>query len=68
MRLSRGRRGEIGVGFGGGEFRDASGDAHLAVDVAPIKHQGGVRIRRQLAGLAAFVVGEEEEAALVDSF
>jgi hypothetical protein len=59
---------EVGVGFGGGEFRHASGDADLAVDGVPIEDQSGVRIRSKFARLAAFVIGEEEEAALVHAF
>ena len=38
------------------------------MDGVPIEHQGGVGIRRQLASLAAFVIGEEQEAPLVHSF
>jgi len=59
---------EIDVGFGGGEFRHASGDADLAVYGVPIEHQGGVRIRGQFARFAAVVIGEEEEAAGIHSF
>ena len=62
----RARR-EVGVRFGGRKLRDTSGDTHLAVDLAPVKYQGGMGIRGQLLPLTAFVIGKEEEAALIDS-
>jgi len=62
----RARR-EIGVGFGGGKLRYTSSDAHLAVDFAPIKYQGGMWIQGQLPPLAALIIGEEKEAPLIDS-
>src|SRR5436190_16577874 len=37
-------RREVGVRFGGRKLRDTSGDTHLAVDLAPVKYQGDMRI------------------------
>ena len=61
-------RREIRVRFNGRKLGDTSSYAHLAVHLSPVKYQSRMPIRRQLLSLAAFVVGEEQEAALIDSF
>src|SRR4029077_11837977 len=38
---------------------DSAFDAHLPPNVRPIEHNGGERILRQFATLAAFIVGEK---------
>jgi hypothetical protein len=47
--------------------RDAF-DAHLAFEGRPVNDESRERVVGKLAGLAAFVVREETEAALVEEF
>ena len=62
----RARR-EIRIRFGGRKLRDTPGDAYLAVQITPVKYQGRMRIGRQFLSLAALIIGEEKEAALIDT-
>ena len=52
---------------GGAEALDRSFGAHLHLEPGPVPAERRARILRQLAPLAAVVVGEELEAALVDT-
>ncbi len=56
----------VGVGFGGGNRGDASGDADLAIQLRPEEEHGGARIGLQFLAFPAFVVGEEYEAAFAE--
>src|SRR5262245_27200220 len=59
--------GVIRVRGGGGHLVDGAVDAHLALEVGPLEYEAGGRARRELAALAAAVVGEEDEAAVLDA-
>ena len=46
MLAARRARGEIGVSGGCGEHLDDAADAHLAIELRPVKQQRGVGILR----------------------
>src|SRR2546430_916116 len=48
------------------DTRRRSLDTHLHALCRPVEAERGVRVRRELGGLAALVVGEESEASRVD--
>ncbi|CAM2144862.1 hypothetical protein PT2222_160185 [Paraburkholderia tropica] len=56
---------EIRLAFRLAGLFDRAFDAHLTLEFNPVKQQRCVRIGAQFAALAAFVVREEHEAALV---
>ena len=53
---------EVGVGLRRGNLADSSLDAHLALQLDPMKEQRRLRAHGELAALAALVVGVEDEA------
>jgi hypothetical protein len=65
-RAERARR-EIAVAFVGAGFLDPAFDAHLALELDPVEQQRRVRMGGEVAALAAFVIGKEDEPAFVDT-
>src|ERR1035437_2477364 len=63
-----GTRGEIAERFGGADLFRAPLDDDLALQREPGEQQRGFRVGRELARLAAFVVGEKHEAVAVEVF
>ena len=53
--------------FAFGDFGDRALDANLPLELGPEEKQRGVASRREVASLAAFIVGEKYEAALVET-
>src|SRR5882672_2003908 len=64
----QGAAAEVGVGLVARNAPDGPLDAHLAFEFTPEKKQRRERICRQFVALAAFVIGEENEAGCVESF
>src|SRR5512143_3176525 len=58
--------GEVRARFGVVDVLDRALDAHLALELGPVEEQRRIRMRGELAPLAAAVVGVEHEAALVE--
>ena len=56
---------EVGIALGIRHFGDTAFDTHHALKLDPVKLQGSKRVAGQLAALAALVVGEPGDAALV---
>ncbi len=65
-RAERARR-EIAVAFFRTGFLDPAFDAHLAFELDPVEQQRGLRMHGEIVPLAAFVIGEKDEPALVDA-
>ena len=61
-------RGEIGEGFGGTDPLGSAEDADLPLQRIPRKKKTDVGVRRDIAGLAALVIGEKDKTPLVISF
>lgn len=59
---------EVFLAFGGGYRLDTAVDADLAVELLPIENEGGAGISGEFPALAAEVVGEENEAVLIEAF
>jgi hypothetical protein len=57
---------EVGVRFRRGHLLDHALDAHLSFEGVPEEHERDARVGRHLAALAAVVVGEEREPAVVE--
>src|SRR5215207_1198736 len=57
--------GEVGVGLLVGDARGGTFYPDLPPQFAPVEEERAARVLRELAGLAALVVGVEDEAALV---
>ena len=57
---------EVGVGFGFGQLVDAAFDTHLALQFGPEEGEGDVGVQGDGTALAALIVGEEDEALVVD--
>src|SRR6185436_19408665 len=55
----------IGLALGPVDSRDGALDPHLAAERRPVEQERGVRIALQLVALAARVVREEDDPALV---
>jgi hypothetical protein len=67
MRESSGRESKVGVGLRIAHLLDGALDADDALELDPVELQRGERMDRQLAALPALVVGEPDDAALVES-
>lgn len=59
---------EVSEGFGGGDFFGFAADDDLSFEVEPREEEGDIGILGNVVGFAAMVVGEEDEAALVEGF
>jgi hypothetical protein len=60
MRLSS-ALGEVSVAVRIRRFHDASFDAHLPMQMIPMHHDGGTRVRIQLTSLARLIVRVEHD-------
>jgi hypothetical protein len=65
MREPSGARAVVRVGFFRRDLLHGALDAHLPLELLPEKNQRRRRVRREVMALAALVVGEEDQAALV---
>ena len=63
-----GAGGEVVAGLLGGDFLGAAVDDQLAVEGAPEHDEGDVGVGGDVVAFAAVVVGEEDEAAVLDAF
>lgn len=63
-----GAAGEVIAGLLGGDFFGAAVDDQLAVEGAPEHDEGDVGVGGDIVAFAAVVVGEEDEAAVLDAF
>ena len=58
---------EVRLGLVARDARDGSFDPDLTVELGPVEERRGVRVRVELLGLAAVVVGVEDQPALVEA-
>lgn len=59
---------EVGFAFFAREFFDPARGADLTLQFFPVEAEGGVGVGGEFPALAAVVVGEEREAAIVEGF
>jgi hypothetical protein len=63
--VAAGTGAEVGVAFSGADPGDGALDADLPFERVPEEDQRGLRVGEQVVAFAAFVVGEEDEAAFI---